>query len=118
MGGKVVVQSATEYQAWLNAHPVSAAMPDNGVKVYRRFGCPDCHEGNAAVAPSLHGLYGHTVTLSDGSTAVADETYLRDSILDPGKQRVHGYRAIMPSYDGQIDDTMAADLISYLKTLQ
>ena len=34
-------------------------------------------------APRLEGVFGHPVPLSNGSVVVADERYLRDSILLP-----------------------------------
>ena len=55
-------------------------------------------------APDLHGLLGRTVHLQDGRTLIADENYIRDSILLPKKDVVAGFEPIMPSFAGQISE--------------
>ena len=68
-------------------------------------------------APNLAGLYGRPVPLSDGSTVIADERYLRDSILLPRKEVAAGYAPIMPSFTGQISEQDIFDLIAYIRSL-
>ena len=68
-------------------------------------------------APSLNGIYGQVVPLQNGSTAAADDAYIQDSILEPNKQVVAGYRPIMPSYAGVISDADLAQLVAYIKSL-
>jgi len=55
------------------------------------------------------------VHLADGRSVVADEGYLRDSILLPKRDVVAGYQPIMPSFQGQLDEGELAALISFLK---
>ena len=69
------------------------------------------------LASLLHGVFGHPVPLSNSSTTVADDAYIRDSILDPKKQVVAGYDPIMPSFDGLIDESELQMLVAYLKSL-
>jgi cytochrome c oxidase subunit 2 len=80
--------------------------------------CLACHsvDGSVMVGPSWQGLYGHEVELEDGSTVIADEAYLRESITDPMVKIVKGYPPSMPPFpltDEQIDD-----IIEYIKSLQ
>ncbi len=63
--------------------------------------CLSCHTldgSDEEVAPSLKGLFGKSRTLTDGTTVVADEAYLRDSLLYPEKHVVEGYDP-MPELD-------------------
>jgi len=57
------------------------------------------------------------VKLKDGSTVVADENYVRDSIVYPLKQIVAGYDPVMPTFKGQLKDREITAIIDYLKTL-
>ena len=118
MGGVVVVNTAADYAAWLAAHDSGAGLAAQGATVFRRAGCSGCHGENASVhAPDLQGIYGRPVQLSDGSSVLADERYLRDSILLPKAQIVAGYAPIMPSYAGQLSEEEVIALIHYLKSL-
>ena len=53
-----------------------------GRKLFQQLGCIACHETRPS-RPPLAGLYGQPVPLSDGSTVIADENYIRESILTP-----------------------------------
>ena len=118
MGGMVVVNTPAEYSAWLAGHGTGVSMAMRGAAVFRRAGCSGCHGPNASVhAPDLNGLYGHTVHLSDGSSVIADERYLHDSIVLPKIQIVAGYAPIMPSYSGQLSEEDVLALIHYIKSL-
>ena len=57
------------------------------------------------------------VPFQNGSTAAVDDAYIQDSILEPNKQVVAGYRPIMPSYAGVISDADLAQLVAYIKSL-
>jgi cytochrome c oxidase subunit 2 len=49
---------------------------------------------------------------------VADETYLRESIVAPDAKIVAGYEPIMPSYDGQVTEEELIKLIEFIKSLK
>jgi len=118
MGGDIVVMEPVAFERWLNAHRGGPDMAARGEARFREFGCSGCHGENASVhAPNLAGLYGGSVPLSDGSTVIADERYIRDSILLPRKEVVAGYAPIMPSFAGQIGEEDILDLIAYIKSL-
>jgi cytochrome c oxidase subunit II len=116
MGGRVVVMSPAAFAQWLERGNTNASLSAQGFELFRRLGCSGCHAAGSTVhAPDLAGVYGRTVHLADGRTVIADEAYLRDSILLPKRDVVAGYAAIMPSFQGQVNEADLAALISYLK---
>jgi mono/diheme cytochrome c family protein len=50
---------------------------------------------------------------------IADEDYLRDSIVNPAHQIVDGYgnRANMPSFKDQLSEEQILQLVAYIKAL-
>src|SRR5437660_952610 len=72
-------------------------------------------EINEFHAPLLQGLYRNPVPLANGTMVTADDQYLRDSILQPGKQITAGYQNIMPSFAGHLSEEEIMQLIAYLK---
>jgi cytochrome c oxidase subunit 2 len=136
MGGRVVVLTLAEYEEWLSA-PNTVILPDGsittsggpqlvtdlsdpmaaaGQQLYVSQGCAGCHD-NGLVGPDLTGLYGNQERLADGSTVLADENYLRESILNPMEQIVAGYAPAMPSYEGQLTEDQVNQLIAFIKSL-
>ena len=116
MGGRVVVMAPAAFAQWLQQGNENKALAARGFEIFRRAGCSGCHAANSTVhAPDLAGIYGRAVHLTDGRTVVADEAYLRDSILLPKRDVVAGYEPIMPSFAGQLDESELAALITYLK---
>ena len=115
MGGRVVVMAPAAFAQWL-AQGDANSLAARGFELFRQKGCSGCHSANSTVhAPDLAGIYGRVVHLTDGRTLVADETYLRDSILLPKRDVVAGYEPLMPSFQGQLDESELAALITYLK---
>jgi cytochrome c oxidase subunit 2 len=118
MAGTLYVMSPTAYQAWLEHANNRPTLVSGGRQLFDGYGCSGCHTpGSATRAPWLAGIYGHVVPLQDGSTVIADDAYLRASILEPAKQIVAGYRPIMPSFAGAISDADLASLVAYIKSL-
>jgi cytochrome c oxidase subunit 2 len=62
-------------------------------------------------------VYGHPVHLNDGRTIIADDAYVRESILDPKAKVVAGFQPIMPSFQGQVDEEGILALISYIRSI-
>ena len=54
--------------------------------------------------PVLEGLYRRQVHLTTGQTVIADDAYIRESILSPGAKIVAGWENIMPTFRGQISE--------------
>jgi cytochrome c oxidase subunit 2 len=69
------------------------------------------------VGPTWLGLFGRQLQFEDGSTAVADEAYLLNSIRNPGDQIVAGYPNIMPTAYGNLSDEDLNSLVEYIKSL-
>lgn len=117
MRGRVIVMQPAEFTAWLQSGNTQSGMAARGFDLYRRYGCSGCHEAQSTVhAPDLHGLLGRNVHLQDGRTLVADEAYVRDSVLLPKKDVVAGYQPIMPSFAGQIGEEDLLAIIEYLRS--
>ena len=118
MVGRVVVMSQPDYQQWLVSGEQSESPVLAGARLFRTLGCSGCHVGSPVVrAPSLDGLYGSVVPLEGGRTVVADERYLRDSILLPNSEVVAGYAPVMPTFQNRISEEDLMALIAYLKSL-
>jgi cytochrome c oxidase subunit 2 len=88
-----------------------------GEQVAVDAGCQACHGGNWAggVGPALVGLAGSTVSLDDGSTVVADDTYLTTAIMEPAAQQVAGYTIVMPA--NQLSPDQVADVVAFIREL-
>ena len=66
----------------------------------------------------MRGVYGSRVQLTDGKTVLADDAYIRESILNPNAKIVAGYHPdVMPSFQGQISEEGILQLIVYIKSL-
>jgi cytochrome c oxidase subunit II len=118
MIGRVVVMQPQAYERWLKTGEQTESILRAGERLFHDRGCSGCHSPNSQFhAPLLQGLYRKPVPLSDGTTVTADDQYLRDSILQPGKQISAGYDNIMPSFSGHLTEEEIMQLIAYLKTI-
>ena len=115
MKGEIVVMDPVDYEQWLSGGIRGESMADAGAKLYDQLGCITCH--GTGQGPPLVSVYGKPVQLSTGQTVMADEAYLRESILSPGAQIVAGYKPIMPTFKGQVTEEQLLQLISYIKSL-
>lgn len=94
-----------------------------GHALAREYGCISCHtsDGSKSVGPTWRGLYGSKVELDDGTAVVADELYLRESILKPSAKTVKGFeKGLMETVikpNSVSDDDLRA-LIAYIKSLR
>jgi cytochrome c oxidase subunit 2 len=114
MVGQVIVLTPADYQAWLAGLGTAADPLEDGRRVFKSYGCMSCH---GQTGPTLAGLYMSRVKLTDGSTVVADDDYLRRSILDPNSQIVAGYRPLMPSFREQLTPEQLNAVVEYVKAL-
>lgn len=85
-------------------------------------GCVACHsvDGSPLVGPTFKGVFGHNVTVITGGKEreiLADEEYLRRSILEPQADRVKGFENIPMPPQGLTDEELA-EIIAYLKELK
>jgi len=118
MAGKVTVMAPAAFDAWLAQGTPAASMAARGFATFRRLGCSGCHDPRSSVhAPDLNGIYGRVVHLQDGRSVVADEAYIRDSILLPKRDVVAGFEPVMPSFQGEASEGDILEIIAYLKSL-
>lgn len=132
MRGSVYVMEPGEFERWRSgASPVEKAphMPGQpgaplalaGRGVFYRHGCNACHTRDARVlAPRLDGIFGEEVRLRDGSHVMADEEYIRESILKPNAKITAGYPSpsLMPTYQGQVTEEDLLELIEFIRNLR
>ena len=99
---------------------LSAVLPEEqGRLLFTNLGCAACHQaGPTQLGPSVVGIYNTLQPLNDGTSVVADENYLRESILQPHLKIVNGYQPVMPPYKGVISDEQINLVIAYLKALK
>jgi cytochrome c oxidase subunit 2 len=116
MRGRVVVLPPAQYQEWLRSNRVAEPMSSAGARLFQQLGCTTCH-AEGSVAPALVGVFGSWVALANGDKVLADESYLRESILNPRARIVAGYAPIMPTFQGQLSEDELAQLVSYIKSL-
>jgi cytochrome c oxidase subunit II len=118
MVGSVVVMERAEYADWLDSH-AEGSLALQGRKLFLKLQCITCHSANSqARAPVLEDLYGRTVNLRDGRTVVADNGYLRESILYPEAKVVQGWESIMPTFKGQVNEEELIRLLAFIKSLK
>ena len=122
MIGRVVVMDPTQYEQWLKYGGASSVNTGEtpevaGARLFQEQRCVTCHQTNGIMAPVLQGLFGKEVKLVSGQTAVVDEAYIRESILNPTAKVVAGYQPNMPTFQGQVTEDAILQLIAYIKSL-
>lgn len=135
----VEVVSQADFEQFLvdSAFRYSDLTPEQrGEKFYFELvpACSGCHSvnGAAGAGPTWQGIYLREETLTDGSVVVADDEYIRNSILNPNDHIVAGFNPnVMPqNYGEQIaaleeqilasegaEIDVIADLIAFMQTL-
>ena len=118
MIGSVVVMKPEDYEQWLVNGAPSATLAQSGEKLFRELGCSGCHVGTGVVrAPPLEGIFGRPTPLQNGQVVIADEGYIRDSILLPQKHVAAGYEPLMPTFQGRINEEELLELMAYIKSM-
>jgi len=119
MIGEVIVMEPHDYQAWLAGGRTTGTPVENGQRLFTDLVCITCHkEDSTGRGPSLLGVFGSAVELTDGRTVVADENYLRESIMNAQAKVVKGYQPVMPAFQGQVSEENLLQLIAYIRTLK
>lgn len=122
MKTKVVVHKAGRFDAWLaDISDRLPYMPDcqAGEILWEQQGCKQCHsvDGKNGTGPTWKGVFSTDQVMANGETVTVDENYLRESILNPNAKVRKGYRGVMPSYNGRLDEEDLIDLIAYHRSL-
>jgi cytochrome c oxidase subunit II len=120
MLSKVIVMPVNEFEAWYQAK--KAVSPEKeGNDLLNSKGCLGCHslDGTPKIGPTFKGLFGSKVTVSTHGkerVIVADEDYLKKSILEPQFDLVKGYPPVMPTVTLTQKELEA--IIEYLEILK
>jgi cytochrome c oxidase subunit 2 len=118
MIGEVVVMEPADYQAWLSGGNAEGSLASTGQKLFQQLGCTTCHRFDTqGRGPNLVGAYGKPVLLDDGRTVTVDDNYIRESILTPGAKVVAGFKPIMPTFQGIVNEEQLLSLVAYIRSL-
>ncbi len=118
MIGWVYVMEPAEYQTWLSGGSGEGTLAERGDKLFQDLACANCHHPDGTGrGPSLVEIAGKTVELTDGTKVVANDDYLRESILSPQAKIVKGYQGIMPTFQGLLTEDQLLQLIEYVKSI-
>jgi cytochrome c oxidase subunit 2 len=118
MIGRVVVMEPADYQDWLAGGGSDLPLEARGEQLFQELACNTCHLGSGeGRGPSLEQVFGSQVALTNGATVNVDESYLRESILNPQAKLVAGYGPVMPTFQGLVNEESVMALIEYVKTL-
>ena len=123
MLARIHVDDEKTYQRWLiegDEELKKMPLPELGQLMYENRGCATCHslDGTRGQGPTWKGLFGSNRQFADGTSAVADANYIRESILEPNNKVVAGFEPIMPTYKGMLRDREILGVIEYIKTLK
>ncbi|MBL4699191.1 MAG: c-type cytochrome [Phycisphaerales bacterium] len=99
---------------------------DAGEKLWTQI-CKSCHQvdGTKLVGPTWNSVknsdgqfgFGYEAALENGSSAMRDANYYRESILDPNAKIVKGFAPAMTSYQGQLSEEDIDNIIAYIQSL-
>lgn len=124
MENPVIITSQVKYDEWVVEQIAIAAAnqtPEGqGRQLAVKYGCIGCHsaDGTPLTGPTWFGLYGSQRQFTDGSSAVADDEYIAQSILEPNVLVVNGFPPIMPATYSTLTSEEIANLVAYIKTLK
>jgi cytochrome c oxidase subunit 2 len=119
MIGTVTAMEPQDYEAWLAGGRSGGTAAQNGERLFTELSCITCHKADSSGrGPTLHGVFGNPVQLADGRKVIADENYLRESIMSPQAKVVQGFQPIMPTFQGMVTEENLLQLIAYVKTLK
>jgi len=119
MGGYVYVMEQRDFDNWLSGNVSGQTPVEQGRELFEtKLGCASCHAGGPQQrGAKLEGIFGKEVKLVGGGTVVADENYIKNSILNPTSQVVEGFSPIMPTFKGQVTEEQLVALVAYIKSL-
>jgi cytochrome c oxidase subunit II len=119
MIGEVIAMQPQDYEVWLAGGRSTGTAAQNGERLFSDLACVTCHKTDSTGrGPSLLGVFGSQVELTDGRKVTADENYLRESIMNSQAKIVKGYQGIMPAFQGMVSEENLMQLIAYIRTLK
>lgn len=120
MIGSVIVMEPREFDNWLSGNTGATTPAAAGQQLYTTLGCASCHgaNGEGGRGPVLAGVFGQQTRLTTGQSVLADEAYMRESVVNPQAKLVEGFGPIMPTFQGQVSEDQLVQLIAFIKSLR
>jgi cytochrome c oxidase subunit 2 len=118
MNAKVVAVSEEDFAAWIAEQSQDLPPAVLGEQVFAQ--CRACHsiDGSAGIGPTLKGIYGETHSFTDGTSALVDDDYLLESIINPAAKVREGFAPVMPAGFSALSQKQLDGLVAYIKTLE
>ncbi len=123
MEGQIKVVELANFENWIAVQQATVVVDPvlRGQQLVQQYGCTTCHslDGSIKIGPTWKGLYESTVTLDDGSTLMADQEYLKSSILEPNLYVSEGFPSnVMPSFSEILDQTQVESIVAFIESLK
>jgi cytochrome c oxidase subunit 2 len=123
MEGLVKVVETADFEKWIADQQANVVIDPvlQGQQLVQQYGCTTCHslDGSTKIGPSWKGLYESTVTTADGATLIADDIYLKSSILEPNLYIAEGFPSnVMPSFSEILDQTQVESIVAFIESLK
>ena len=117
---KFLETGGTEWEDYFNGKDPTKTKAMWGKITYERVGCNSCHtvDGSKSKGPSWKGIYGSMVELNNGTSVLADEAYVRESMMNPQAKVVKGFDPIMPTFQGLLKKNQEDGLVAYIQSLK
>jgi cytochrome c oxidase subunit 2 len=120
MRGTVYVVDPAEYAAWLSGGRGEGSLAQQGEKLFQDLACSNCHTVEAGAqgrCPNLRGAFGRPVQLANGQTVLFNESYIRESVLNPDAKIHQGFQPVMPTFQGLVTEENILQIIEYIKSI-
>ena len=117
MIGSIIAMEPAAFEAWLGGGKAEDSPVAAGAKLFQDLACITCHRSGAqGRGPVLTNVFGHQVELQGGARrSMADEAYIRESILNPQAKVVTGFQPVMPTFQGLVTEEQLLQLIAYVR---
>lgn len=122
MLAKIHIVTQDEYNKWIQENDAALSMVERGQKHWMTK-CSACHQidgVSTGLGPNWKGLFGRKDRpIEGGVVALADENYIRESILEPNAKKAAGFtNAVMPTFQGLLNEDDIGSIIEFIKTLK
>jgi cytochrome c oxidase subunit 2 len=133
MVGKVMVVDGGTYARWIagtwtpddrktapgGRNGVDGSLAHQGRKLFMKLNCINCHNTENPRAPVLEEIYGTRRPLRGGTSVIADDEYIRESIVRPRAKVREGWEPIMPHFGpDKVSPEDLNRLVAYIKSLK
>ncbi|HET8797653.1 MAG TPA: c-type cytochrome [Thermoanaerobaculia bacterium] len=98
--------------------PPEPPAQSRGAAILEEYACTACHslDGSPSEGPTFKGLYGSTRVMTDGTSVVADDAYITESIVKPEARMLKDFPGEMPPVELTPEELKA--VLEYLRTLR